>query len=75
MRYSTAQFQFFVDELEKIALSGGQMAGLGTALGAGTLAGAYGKDFLQDAREGKVIRKQRELAQRAALMPQTPEMM
>lgn len=68
MLYPSLQFKFFADELEKIsALSGGQLAGLTAALGTGTVLGAVGKDMYQDAREGRVLRRQREDAQRATL--------
>lgn len=53
------------DEMHKIAaLTRGQ----GVLIGAGGLAaGALGKDLLQDAREGKVARRQREYQQKQLL--------
>lgn len=58
----------FSDEMQKIAfMTPGQSALLGTGLASGTILGAKGKDILQDAREGKVMRRSREEEQKAML--------
>jgi|SaaInlStandDraft_7_1057024.scaffolds.fasta_scaffold01215_9 hypothetical protein len=54
---------FFFDELTKEALSGKHLGGA-ALVGGGVIAGAVGKDALQDRKEGRVIRAQREMQQR-----------
>jgi hypothetical protein len=58
----------FADELEKIAaMTGNQKLLLGTGVVGGGLAGAYIKDTLQDAKEGRTLRRGREFQQRQQL--------
>lgn len=57
-------FQSFLGELEKISMSFGNKALLSSGLIGGGIAGAVGKDMYQDAQEGKVQRKHREMLQK-----------
>ena len=62
---SSASMAAFSDEMQKMAaLTRGQGALLGVG---GLAAGVIGKDALQDAREGKVARRQREYQQKQLL--------
>lgn len=59
-----ATFEFFTDELAKVAaFSSGEKALAGLSLAGGTVLGAMGQDMRQDAREGKTYRKGREFQQ------------
>jgi hypothetical protein len=63
-----ATFEFFTDELTKLAaFSPGEKALAGLTLAGGTVLGAMGQDMRQDAREGKTYRKNREFGQRQQL--------
>lgn len=60
-----ASMAAFSDEMQKsAAFTRGQAAVIGAG---GLAAGALGKDMLQDAREGKVARRQREFQQKQLL--------
>ena len=60
-----ASMAAFSDEMQKAAsITRGQAALIGAG---GLAAGALGKDVLQDAREGKVARRQREYQQKQLL--------
>jgi hypothetical protein len=57
----------FSDELTKLAFNVGEKALLGTGLAVGGIGGAIGKDYLQDAKEGRVMRREREFQQKQQL--------
>lgn len=57
----------FSDELTKLAFSAGEKALLATGLAVGGVGGAMSKDYLQDAREGRVMRREREFQQQQQL--------
>jgi hypothetical protein len=63
-----ATFEFFTDELSKLAaFSPGEKALAGLSVAGGTVLGALGQDMRQDAKEGRTYRKNREFEQRQQL--------
>ena len=65
----------FVDEVTKIAgFTSGEKMLLTTGLVGGGLGGAYVKDAIQDAQEGRTLRKGREFQQKQQLKAFNQEM-